>query len=182
MTTKRHLKAGDEKTTGEVSILQSDIGELMLVTDGSALTGLYFADSGHLPAECKLWAKNDQQPILQMTARQLEEYFAGKLTRFSIPLRLKGTRFQEKIWQEIARIPYGQTITYSELAGRAGIPQSIRAAGTATGRNPISIIVPCHRVVGKNGDLCGFAGGLERKRFLLALEGAAPDQASLNLD
>lgn len=159
----------------------SPIGNVMLATDGSALVGLYFAGCGHIPAASKCWARNDCHPVLQMAALQLDEYFAGKRTEFSVPLRLTGTEFQEIIWGEIARIPYGQTITYSELAERAGVPGAVRAAGTTTGRNPVSIIVPCHRVVGKNGALCGFAGGLDRKRHLLALENADARQAMLKL-
>ena len=181
MTTKQHPPATDGKVISEYSMLPSGIGDLMLVADGSALTGLYFAGCEHVPVASKSWLRNDRHPVLQMTAQQLEEYFAGKRTKFSVPLRLTGTEFQKKIWREIARIPHGQTITYSELADRAGASQAVRAAGTTTGRNPISIIVPCHRVVGKNGAMCGFAGGLERKRFLLALEGADTAQAVLKL-
>jgi methylated-DNA-[protein]-cysteine S-methyltransferase len=181
MTTKQHPKATDGKVINEYSMIPSEIGDLMLTTDGSALAGLYFANCEHIPAASKHWERNDRHPVLEMAADQLEEYFAGKRTKFSVPLRPTGTEFQEKVWREIARIPYGQTITYSELAERVGASQAIRTAGTATGRNPISIVVPCHRVVGKNGTMCGFAGGLERKRFLLALEGADTAQAMLKL-
>jgi methylated-DNA-[protein]-cysteine S-methyltransferase len=163
-------KAAAVKATSDYSIIKSVIGDLMLVTDGSALTGLYFAGRDHIPALSTQWNLNARHPLLQKAARQLEEYFAGKRTSFSVPLRLSGTDFQEKVWREIARIPYGQTITYSELAQRAGASQAVRAAGTITGRNPVSIIVPCHRVVGKDGGMCGFAGGLEKKQRLLELE------------
>jgi methylated-DNA-[protein]-cysteine S-methyltransferase len=105
-----------------------------------------------------------------VAAKQLEGYFARKRQRFSVPLRLVGTDFQQAVWRQIARIPYGETITYGDLAERAGAPRAIRAAGANTGRNPISIIIPCHRVVAKNGGMCGFAGGLETKRGLLDLE------------
>ncbi len=152
------------------SIIKSLVGDLILVADASALTGLYFEGCQHVPAASKGWTLNAQHPVLEKTAKQLKEYFEGKRTSFSLPLRLAGTDFQEKIWQQIARIPYGKKISYSELAKRAGAPQAIRAAGTATGQNPVSIIIPCHRVMGKNGRLCGFAGGLERKRLLLELE------------
>ena len=181
MTTKQHPKATDGKVISEYSMIKSEIGDLMLVTDGSALAGLYFAGCDHIPTVSKHWTRNDRHPVLQMAAHQLEEYFAGKRTKFSVPLRLTGTEFQEKIWREIARIPFGETITYSELADRAGASHAVRAAGTTTGRNPVSIIVPCHRVVGKNGDMCGFAGGLERKRHLLALENAETGQVTLKL-
>ena len=152
------------------SILKSPIGELMLIADASALTGVYFVGCDHVPAASSRWTLNAQQPVLQQAAKQLQEYFAGKRESFSLPLRLAGTDFQQKVWREIALIPYGETVTYTDLANRAGAPQAIRAAGTTTGRNPVSIIIPCHRVVGKNGSMHGFAGGLERKRHLLELE------------
>jgi methylated-DNA-[protein]-cysteine S-methyltransferase len=152
------------------SILKSPIDDLMLVADASVLTGVYFVGCDHIPAASKHWTLNAQHSVLSQATKQLQEYFAGKRQNFSLPLRLAGTDFQQKVWQEIARIPYGETINYSELAKRAGAPQAIRAAGTTTGRNPVSIIVPCHRVMGKNGSMCGFAGGLERKRYLLSLE------------
>ena len=150
--------------------VNSPVGELTLVADATALTGLYFAGYEHAPTVSREWTMQPQHPVLRQAAKQLEEYFSGERTTFSLPLRLAGTDFQEKVWGSIARIPYGETISYAELAKRAGAPQAIRAAGTTTGRNPVSIIIPCHRVMGKSGGLCGFAGGLERKRFLLALE------------
>lgn len=159
-----------ETVPNQHSIIKSPIGDLMLVTDDSALNGLYFIGRDHIPAVSKNWTLNGKHPVLQQAAKQLQEYFNGKRTEFSIPLRLTGTDFQEKVWREITRIPYGETINYTELAKRAGKPDAIRAAGAATGRNPISIIVPCHRVMGKNGNMTGFAGGLERKRHLLDLE------------
>ena len=152
------------------SILKSPINDLMLVTDGSALIGLYFFGCDHLPAASRHWELDPKQPVLRQAARQLQEYFAGKRTDFTLPLRLSGTDFQTRVWRQISRIPYGKTISYSTLAKRAGAPQAIRAAGTTTGRNPLSIVIPCHRVMGKKGELRGFAGGLERKRRLLELE------------
>ena len=147
-------------------IAKSPIDDLMLVADDSALIGVHFA--GFEPREN--WKRTPAHPILKEAAQQLQDYFAGKRNKFSIPLRLEGTEFQKKIWKQIARIPYGQTISYSDLAKNAGNPEAIRAAGTSTGRNPIAIIIPCHRVVGKNGAMCGFGGGLPRKKFLLNLE------------
>lgn len=152
-------------------IVRSPIEDLMLVADETALTGLYFVGMDRLPRASKSWRLNDKHPVLLEAATQLEEYFRARRKSFSIPLRLAGTEFQQRIWREIARIPYGETIDYSELAKLSGAPAAVRAAGTTTGRNPISIIVPCHRVMGKGGRLCGFAGGLERKRYLLELEG-----------
>jgi methylated-DNA-[protein]-cysteine S-methyltransferase len=142
----------------------------MLVSDESALIGLYFVGCDHLPDASHRWKLNAEHPVLQLAAKQLEEYFSRKRKVFSLPLRLAGTGFQQRVWREIALVPYGKTITYTELAKRIGASHAIRAVGTTTSRNPVSIIVPCHRVVGKNGSLCGFAGGLERKRYLLELE------------
>jgi methylated-DNA-[protein]-cysteine S-methyltransferase len=152
------------------SIINSPVGSLILVADDSALTGLYFADRDHVPAASRDWIRDARHPVLRQAAGQIHEYFAGKRMSFSLPLRLAGTGFQEKVWRQIALIPHGKTITYSDLARRVGAPAAIRAAGTSTGRNPLSIIIPCHRVVGKNGSLRGFAGGLERKQRLLKLE------------
>ncbi len=152
------------------SIIKTPLDDLMLVANTSELVGLYFVGCDHIPAASNRWTLNARHPVLQQTAEQLREYFAGKRKSFSLPLRLAGTDFQERVWREIACIPYGETISYSHLAKRAGVPQAIRAAGTSTGRNPIGVIIPCHRVVGKNGGMGGYAGGLERKRYLLELE------------
>lgn len=156
------------------SIIQSPIADLMLVADDSALIGLYFVGCDHLPDANSLWKLNTRHPVLQQAAKQLAEYFSRKRESFSLPLRPAGTDFQQRVWREIALIPYGETINYTDLANRAGASHAIRAAGAATGRNPVSIIIPCHRVVGKNGSLCGFAGGLKRKRYLLGLESSGP--------
>lgn len=147
-------------------VVKTPVDDLMLVADDSALIGVYF--SPFTPADD--WKRDPSHPILQEAAQQLHDYFAGKRNKFTIPLRLEGTDFQKKIWKEIARIPHGKTISYSDLAKRAGNPEAVRAAGTSTGRNPIAIVIPCHRVVGKNGAMCGFGGGLPRKKFLLNLE------------
>jgi len=152
------------------SIIQSPVGSLMLLADDSVLMGLYFAETAPPQLPRQDWTENAQHPVLQRAAKQLKEYFKKKRTSFSLPLAFKGTNFQRNIWREIARIPYGKTISYSELAERAGAPRAVRAAGTSTGRNPLAIIIPCHRVVGKDGSMCGFGGGLERKQFLLELE------------
>jgi methylated-DNA-[protein]-cysteine S-methyltransferase len=152
------------------SILKTKLlGELTLVANAKHLIGVYFTEHQHMP-ESKDWVHDSEHPILKKAGAQLEEYLRGERTTFSVPLESDGTKFQEEVWRQIARIPFGETITYSELATRAGAPEAVRAAGTATGRNPISIIVPCHRIVGKNGSLTGFGGGLERKKRLLELE------------
>lgn len=146
------------------------LGELLLVTDGTHLTGVYFARNKHAPAIPAEWRRDPQHPVLREAAVQIGDYLAGDRQEFTVPLQLDGTDFQRAVWREIAGVPFGETITYAELAQRAGNPAAIRAAGTATGRNPISIVVPCHRIVGKNGGLGGYAGDLERKRHLLGLE------------
>jgi methylated-DNA-[protein]-cysteine S-methyltransferase len=151
--------------------IKSPQGDLMLVANESKLTGLYFVRPGRIPAAQKTWTRDPKHPVLREAARQLNEFFAGKRTTFSIPLHFVGTDFQQRVWQEIARIPHGKTISYSELATRAGKPRAIRAAGTNTGKNPLSIVIPCHRVMGKDGTMTGFGGGLEWKRYLLELEG-----------
>lgn len=150
--------------------IDSPVGELLLVADESALTGVYFAGREHIPASHEHWKTDGKHPVLKRAAAQLKEYFAGNRTKFDLPLRPAGTRFQERVWREIVQIAFGETLTYSELAERAGSPNAIRAAGASTGANPLSIIVPCHRVMGKHGKLTGFAGGLERKEKLLRLE------------
>lgn len=153
------------------SILKtSQFGDLLLVADETHLRGIYFADCKHAPARRSDWKLDPSHPPLKHAGQELREYIEGKRDRFSVPMRSVGTEFQRKVWEEIARIPFGETITYSELAERSGAPSAVRAAGTATGRNPLSIVIPCHRVAGKNGGLGGYAGGLERKRRLLALE------------
>ena len=171
-TTRRKpiQKANKQGEPNQYAIVKSPLGDLLLVAATDALIGLYFAGHKHAPAANQTWERNDGHPILREAAKQLEEYFNGTRMTFSISIRLQGANFQEKIWRQIARIPYGAITSYSDLAARAGAPQAIRAAGTATGRNPISIIIPCHRVLGKNGELCGFAGGLKSKRRLLKLE------------
>ena len=148
----------------------SDLGALLLVAADGKLTGIYFHDRKHAPKLQGDWKLDPKNPVLRQTATELREYFDGTRTSFSIQLHYAGTDFQNEIWRQIARIPYGETITYSELAERAGVPRAVRAAGTATGSNPLSIVIPCHRVMGKNGAITGYAGGVERKRHLLELE------------
>ncbi|HWF59786.1 MAG TPA: methylated-DNA--[protein]-cysteine S-methyltransferase [Nitrospira sp.] len=149
---------------------QSPRGRILLVADDQALTGLYFAGQKYHPRIDRKWKRADKHEPLRQAKRELSEYFDGKRTRFTVALAPQGTPFQRAVWKSIASVEFGQTITYGELARRAGRPGSARAAGAATGRNPISIIVPCHRIVGSNGSLTGYAGGLAKKRALLALE------------
>lgn len=151
-------------------MLNTVVGDLLLVADPSALVGLYFVGGKHALEESKDWHADESHPVLRRAQAELAEYFRGERKAFSMPLRFAGTDFQQKVWREIAGIPFGETITYGELAERAGNPAAVRAAGTSTGRNPIAIIVPCHRVMGKDGSLTGFAGGLTRKARLLEIE------------
>jgi methylated-DNA-[protein]-cysteine S-methyltransferase len=150
--------------------LQSPIGRLMLASDGVALTGLYMEPSRKTQSTDG-WSEDAAAPPLAAALRQLTEYFAGTRREFDLPLRLRGTEFQKRVWQELTEIPYGQTWSYGELAKRINNPSASRAVGLANGRNPISILVPCHRVIGADGSLTGYGGGLERKRWLLAHEG-----------
>ena len=151
--------------------IASPQGMLLATARDGALTGLYFENQKYFPVVDSSWQEDPQDAPLAQCARQVHEYFEGSRTTFDLPLSPEGTDFQRRVWKEIARIPFGKTITYAELASRAGAPGSARAAGAATGRNPISIVVPCHRVVGADGSLTGYAGGLHRKTSLLEMEG-----------
>jgi methylated-DNA-[protein]-cysteine S-methyltransferase len=146
------------------------LGELLLVATSSHLVGVYFANQHNGPKLSADWKMDPAHPILKQAGRELNKYLAGKRTDFSVPLAFDGTEFQREVWKQIARIPFGKTISYTELAQRVGAPKATRAAGTATGRNPIGVIIPCHRVVGKDGGLGGYAGGLDRKKRLLKIE------------
>ncbi len=148
----------------------SPIGELRLVGDGTSLRGLYM--EGHRPAPRVEGAVPDPGGVFPLVADRLERYFDGEKRPFDdVPVAFVGTDFQRQVWAQLLAIPYGSTATYGELARRIGRPSASRAVGAATGRNPVSVIVPCHRVVGASGDLTGYAGGVERKRALLELEG-----------
>jgi methylated-DNA-[protein]-cysteine S-methyltransferase len=163
------VKAG-EKIMTSYSILKTPVGDLMLVANKSELVGIYFSDCRHVPAGQKNWTRDEQHPVLKKAGKELTEYLDGKRSTFSFPPSAYGTDFQKRVWREIAKIPFGKTISYSDLAKRAGSPNAIRAVGTATGRNPLGIMVPCHRVLEKNNGLGGYAGGLKRKQYLLELE------------
>jgi len=149
------------------------MGRMLVVANDEALSGLYFVDQKYYREVARDWLRGGNHKTVLETARQLTEYFAGARRQFEIPLAAEGTPFQTEVWRAISSVEYGDSITYSELARRAGHPEAVRAAGTATGRNPITIIVPCHRIVGSNGSLTGYAGGLVRKRALRELEGSA---------
>ncbi len=149
--------------------LPTPIGELLLVSDGEALTALQFDDARR--GRPTPGAAPDA--VLQRASAQLGEYFAGGRTSFDLPLRAAGTPFEQRVWEQLRVIPYGETTSYGELARRVGEPGAARAVGRANGRNPIPVIVPCHRVIGADGSLTGFGGGLECKRALLDLEAGA---------
>lgn len=151
------------------SVLQgSPIGDLLLTSDGEALTGVYLGEHRGGPRPQAHWTRDERR--LEGAAAQLAAYFAGERTEFELPLAPRGTPFQLRVWQALREIPYGETISYAELARRVGQPGAVRAVGAANGRNPISIVVPCHRVIGADGSLTGYGGGVERKRALLELE------------
>ncbi|HEV7611093.1 MAG TPA: methylated-DNA--[protein]-cysteine S-methyltransferase [Steroidobacteraceae bacterium] len=148
----------------------SPIGRLLLTSDGTALTGLYMEPSRKAQSTDG-WTEDAAAAPLAAAIRQLSEYFAGSRRVFDLPLRMQGTLFQQRVWRQLAEIPYGTTWSYGELAKRIDNPSASRAVGLANGRNPISILVPCHRVIGADGSLTGYGGGLDRKRWLLAHEG-----------
>jgi len=148
--------------------IDSPIGELMLVGDEQGLTGLYMEIQRYGPRLDPAW-RRDTAP-LTAAAEQLEQYFAGERTDFELSLAPRGTPFQQRVWDLLLEIPFGETTTYGALARQLGNPRTVRAVGLANGRNPISIVVPCHRVIGAGGSLVGYGGGLDRKRALLAHE------------
>ena len=151
--------------------VDSPLGPLTLVAEGDALVGVYMAGQAHRPADERFGVPaDDDDPTLMAAATELEEYFSGERTSFSVPMRPAGSEFQRAVWDAIAAIPYGETSTYTALARQLGHPTAVRAVGAAVGRNPLTVVVPCHRVIGAGGALTGYAGGLDRKRTLLALE------------
>jgi methylated-DNA-[protein]-cysteine S-methyltransferase len=152
-------------------ILESPIGPLTLVGEGECLLEILLPRGGKAEPPPQGAVRDTSE--LDEAARQLGEYFAGQRREFELPLDPRGgTEFQRRVWRALADIPYGETVSYGELAERLGCPGAARAVGAANGRNPLSIVLPCHRVIGSNGTLVGFGGGLPAKRFLLALEGA----------
>ena len=148
--------------------VQSPIGRILLVGRAGTLTGLYVADHDGCPTPGADWVEDDA--AFRHVRQQLDEYFAGTRTSFDVPFELDGTPFQKQVWEALIAIPYGETIDYGEQARRIGRPGAARAVGAANGRNPISIIVPCHRVIGANGSLTGYGWGTDRKAWLLEHE------------
>ena len=151
---------------------QSPLGELLLASNGEAITDVHVRAGKYVPEIQPGWVCDPQQKILMALRRELDAYFAGRLRRFSVALDAQGTAFQKLAWRVLAGIPYGETRTYGEQAGVMGRPAAARAVGAANGKNPIGIVVPCHRVIGANRALTGYAGGVDKKEFLLRLEGS----------
>ncbi len=152
------------------TITATPLGEMAFVARDGVLTGLHFVDQRHFDGLEPDWVEDDGDPLLCRATAQLEEYFAGRRRSFDLPLAPEGTDFQLAVWRQIAAIGYGRTTTYQELAAAIGRPAAVRAVGAATGRNPLAILIGCHRVLGSDGSLTGYAGGLDRKQALLALE------------
>ncbi|MGG6265093.1 methylated-DNA--[protein]-cysteine S-methyltransferase [Leptolyngbya sp. AN03gr2] len=155
--------------------LDTPICSLLLTSDGRSLTGLYLQGQKHFPNQTPDWKESTELALFIKAENQLKEYFAHQRQQFDLPLDPVGTPFQKQVWKELSKIPFGETITYGTLANRIGIPTAYRAVGAANGRNPISIVVPCHRVIATNGKMTGYAGGVDRKQWLLKHE-----QASIN--
>jgi methylated-DNA-[protein]-cysteine S-methyltransferase len=164
-------------------MVPSPVGDLLVTAEDAGLTGIWFPREGAGPQEEAALragaahvadAPGRAADIVRRARIELEEYFAGRRTTFTVPLAPRGTPFQQRVWAELRRIEFGGTISYAELARRLGSPSAVRAVGGANGRNPIPIVVPCHRVIGADGSLTGFGGGIERKRWLLSHEGALP--------
>jgi methylated-DNA-[protein]-cysteine S-methyltransferase len=153
------------------------VGALRLVATPDALVAVLWEDDRPTRVKLGETITADDHPILTRAAAQLDEYFAGRRVTFDLPLAPAGTPFQQKVWQALTRIPFGLTASYRDLAVSVGSPDACRAVGAANGRNPLSIVVPCHRVIGATGKLTGFAGGLDAKRFLLNLESASTTPA-----
>ncbi|MDH0301844.1 MULTISPECIES: methylated-DNA--[protein]-cysteine S-methyltransferase [unclassified Pseudomonas] len=153
------------------TLMQSPVGTLTLVVRGERLAAVLWESERENRVRLGELHRDDRHAVLRDTARQLGEYFAGQRRRFDLDLDFAGTAFQRQVWAALLTIPFGETRSYSDIARQIGNPDAVRAVGAANGRNPISIIAPCHRVIGASGSLTGFAGGLPAKQFLLALEG-----------
>jgi methylated-DNA-[protein]-cysteine S-methyltransferase len=154
------------------AVIDSPLGQLTVVAEGEALTGLYFPRHWRRPAADSMGRRvdADSDPLLAKARTQLTDYLCGRTQGFDLPTRLNGDVAQQRVWQLLSSIPYGETVTYGELAATLDDGTTAQGVGQAVGRNPMCVVVPCHRVVGRNGQLTGYAGGLHRKQFLLELE------------
>ena len=154
--------------------MDSPVGKLTLVASSEGLAGILWENDRPDRVRLKIDAQDDRHPVLVEAERQLGEYFVGQRKTFALKLDLAGTAFQRKVWNALLTIPFGETRSYAQIARQIGSPAAVRAVGAANGKNPVSIVAPCHRVIGSTGKLTGFAGGLGVKAHLLALEGAKP--------
>jgi methylated-DNA-[protein]-cysteine S-methyltransferase len=154
-------------------ISHSPVGNLKLVASDSGLAAILWPDDDPRRVRLQAMTRNDDHPLLIATERQLEEYFAGRRKAFELPLDFAGSAFQRRVWAALLNIPFGETRSYGQIAAQIGSPSAARAVGAANGKNPISIIAPCHRVIGGSGKLTGFAGGLAVKAYLLGMENSA---------
>jgi len=152
--------------------MKSPVGTLTLVAGDKGLTAILWPQDDPRRVKLPVLTRGDDHPVLRQAEKELGEYFAGRRTRFAVKLAFAGTDFQKRVWKALLEIPFGETRSYGDIARKLGKPTATRAVGAANGRNPISIIAPCHRVIGANGALTGFAGGLDAKKTLLALESA----------
>lgn len=148
----------------------SPLGVLVLSTDGKYLTGVYFLGQKYFESVPSDWVQDKSHPLLRTAIKQTQEYFANKRKSFDLPMQEQGTTFQKQVWEAVSQISYGRRSTYGEIASKIGRPKAVRAVGTAIGKNPLCLVVPCHRVVGSQGGLAGYAGGIDRKEKLLSLE------------
>lgn len=164
--------------TVHTTFVDSPVGPLFIAADDDGLRAIEFSENRHPIKRKDDWRDGDNA-MLRHARKQLDEYFAGKRRTFDLPLSPAGTEFQRNVWTTLATIPYGETISYAQLASRVGKPSAMRAVGAANGRNPLPIVLPCHRVIGADGSLTGFGGGLPTKQFLLKLEGALPPEFDL---
>ncbi len=164
-------KTGETHVNTFYDLHHTPTGELLMMSDGESLTDLHMTMGKYVPAMGANWVRDKQLTVFAQTKRELDAYFAGKLRAFTVPLAPRGTEFQRQAWRALTQIGYGNTWTYGEQAARMGRPKAVRAVGAANGKNPIGIIIPCHRVIGASGALTGYAGGLHNKEFLLKLEG-----------
>ena len=150
--------------------LDSPLGPLLACASGGAITGLWFEEGRHAPAPGAGWRRAPQDPVLRQLAREIAEYFAGRRRTFDVAVAPAGTPFQQAVWRALRTVPYGATASYAAIAAAIDRPRAVRATGAANARNPVSILIPCHRIVGADGALTGYAGGIARKEWLLLLE------------
>lgn len=158
----------------EFTTVHSPLGDLLLAASHDTIKGIWFEGQKYEPTPDRHWVENPDNAALRQCADELQAFFDGTSKGFTLKVAPEGTDFQQSVWRALTTIPPGETVTYGELAAQLGKPSAVRAVAAAIGKNPISVVIPCHRVIGANGSLTGYAGGLERKQALLSLEGALP--------